>query len=425
MAEFELLRSALERNREAYLKPLRELVAIDTHCIGHGIEGGLEKEGQAYMVRLLEELGAEVVVRQMAEEDIQTAQNLYREGNHGHNYDGRENVYGLFRGSGGRSLMFNGHMDTMPAGNASLWKHPPNGAVIEDGKLYGLGAADMKGGLIAAVMAVKLLKDAGIHLPGDVTITSVADEEGGGNGSIAAAVQGLKADGVVVCEPTNGKLIAAHMGFVFFKVRVEGLATHSGNKWMGVSAIEKAMALIRAIDELEHRWLLHYKHPLLPAPNLNVGTICGGTAGSTVSNECVFEVCVHYLPIQMTYGQVVEEFTSAIGWATRGDAWLSEHPPEVTVYQAGGAFEMDTSHPFVDAFRSAHEAATGRTLEVVGSPAGCDSRVWRNIAGCSTLQFGPGRLEECHATDEYVALDSFFEAILTYASLILTWCANT
>lgn len=425
MAEFELLRNTLERSREAYLKPLRDLVAIDTHCLGHGIEGGLEKEGQAYMACLMEKLGAAVVVRQMAEEDIQMALSLHREGNPGHNYDGRENVYGLFRGSGGRSLMFNGHMDTMPAGNLSLWKHPPHDAVVEDGKLYGLGAADMKGGLMAAVMAVKLLKDAGIGLPGDVTITSVADEEGGGNGSIAAAVQGLKADGVVVCEPTNGKLIAAHMGFVFFKVRVEGLATHSGNKWMGVSAIEKAMALIRAIDELEHRWLLRYKHPLLPAPNLNVGTIRGGAAGSTVPDECVFEVCVHYLPVQMSYDQVVEEFTSAIGWATKGDAWLTGHPPKVSVYQAGGAFEMDPLHPFADAFRSAHEAATGRAVEIVGSPAGCDSRVWRNIAGCPTLQFGPGRLEECHAANEYVALDSYFEAILTYASLILTWCAKT
>jgi acetylornithine deacetylase len=422
MVEFSRLRKTLERNREEYLKPLKDLVAIDTHCLGHGVEGGLEKEGQAYMARLMKELGAEVEVRQMAEEDIQTALRLYREGNPGHNYDGRENVYGVFPGGGGRSLMFNGHMDTMPAGNVDLWKHPPLGAVVEDGKLYGLGAADMKGGLVAAVMAVKLLKDAGLKLPGDVVITSVADEEGGGNGSIAAAVQGLTADGVVVCEPTGGKLIAAHMGFVFFRVRVGGLATHSGNKWMGVSAIEKAVALMRAIDELEHRWLLRYKHPMLPAPNLNVGTIRGGAAGSTVPGECVFEVCVHYLPAQMTYDQVVEEFTSAIGWAAKGDAWLSQRPPKISVYQAGGAFEMDPLHPFAAAFRRAHEMATGREVEIVGSPAGCDSRVWRNVAGCPTLQFGPGRLEECHAADEYVSLDRYFEAILTYASLILTWC---
>lgn len=425
MDEFTLLRRTLDENRDEYLKPLRELVGIDTHCLGHGIDGGLEKAGQAYMARLLRGLGASVEVRQMAEADIQTAIERYREGNPGHNYDGRENVYGRFSGGGGRSLMFNGHMDTMPAGDESLWRYPPHGAQVADGKLYGLGAADMKGGLAAAAMAVKLLEDAGIGLPGEVIVASVADEEGGGNGSIAAAVQGLRADGVVVCEPTDGALIAAHMGFVFFRVRVEGLATQSGLKWMGVSAIEKSVRLIRAIDELEHRWLLRYKHPLLPAPNLNVGTIRGGTAGSTVAGDCAFEVCVHYLPGRMTYDQVVSEFTAAIEWVSRGDPWLSEHRPRISVYQAGGAFEMELDHPFPRAFQRAHALALGAEAQVVGSPAGCDSRVWRNIAGCPTLQYGPGRLNECHAVDEYVALDGYFNAILVYAALILAWGATT
>ncbi len=421
----ERVRQLLKADPDRYLEPLRELVMIDTHCLGHGIAGGLEKEGQAYMARLLRGLGAQVEVRPMREADIETAMRLYGEGNPGHNYDGRENVYGRFSGGGGRSLMFNGHMDTMPVSEAALWKHPPHGAVVEDGRLYGLGAADMKGGLVASVMAVKALRDAGIGLPGDVIIASVADEEGGGNGSIAAAVQGLRADAVVVCEPTDGGLIAAHMGFVFFRVRVSGLATQSGLKWQGVSAIEKTIRLIRAIDDLEHRWLLKYKHPLLPAPNLNVGTIHGGTAGSTVAGSCVFEVCVHYLPAQMQHHQVVSEFTEAIEWASKGDPWLSEHRPEIEIYQAGGAFEMEGGHPFTDAFRSAHEAALGRPVEIVGSPAGCDSRVWRNIAGCPTLQYGPGRLEECHAVDEYVAIDSYFDAIAAYAALILKWCDNT
>lgn len=416
------IREVLKADPDRYLQPLRDLIRIDTHCLGHGIAGGLEKEGQAYMARLLQSMGAKVEVRPMCEADIETSMRLYGEGNPGHNYDGRENVYGRFAGGGGRSLMFNGHMDTMPVGEEALWQHPPHGAVVEDGKLFGLGAADMKGGLMASVMAVKLLQDAGFELPGDVIIASVADEEGGGNGSIAAAVQGLRADAVVVCEPTDGSLISAHMGFVFFRVRVSGLATHSGLKWKGVSAIEKAMMLIRAIDDLEHRWLLRYKHPLLPAPSLNVGTIHGGTAGSTVAGECVIKVCAHYLPEQMRFDQVVSEFTEAIGWASKGDPWLNDHPPEIEVYQSGGAFEMDLSHPFTDAFRTAYAAAMGRPLEIVGSPAGCDSRIWRNIAGCPTLQYGPGRLSECHAVDEYVALDSYFDAIAVYAALIMEWC---
>ncbi|MEG0934267.1 MAG: ArgE/DapE family deacylase [Clostridia bacterium] len=417
----ERLKQTLERNRDAYLKPLTELVAIDTHCLGHGVAGGLEKGGQDYMAELLSRMGATVRRAPMAEQDIQAAMARHHEGNPNHNYDGRDNVYGRFPGAGGRSLLFNGHMDTMPAGNQADWTYNPHTPTISGGKLYGLGACDMKGGLVAAVMAVQLLKDAGIPLPGDVHIASVADEEGGGNGSIAAAMQGVKADAVVVCECSDRELIAAHMGFVFFRVEVVGQACHSGAKWLGVSAIEKATALIDALNALEHRWLLRYKHPLLPAPNLNVGVIRGGTAGSTVAGECLFEVCVHYLPGVMNHDQVVREFREAIDWAANGDPWLATHRPRLTVYQSGGAFEMDLEHPFTRAFCDAISAVQARPAKVVGSPAGCDSRVWRNIAGCPTLQYGPGALAQCHAVNEYVPLADYYDAILTYACLILAW----
>ena len=318
--------------------------------------------------------------------------------------------------------MFNGHIDTMPAGNENEWNTPPHTPTMKDGRLYGLGAADMKGGLMASVMAVQLLKDAGIKLPGDVHITSVCDEEGGGNGSMAAIMSGEKADGVVVCEPSSDELILAHMGFVFFKVEFEGKANHSGAKWKGVSAIDKAFKVIRELEELEHKWLLTYKHPLLPAPNLNIGTIHGGSAGSTVPGHCYFETCIHYLPRQMSYDQIVEEFTDAVNRVADSDLWLCRHRPVITMYQAGGAFEQESGDSFVACFMDGYEKALGRQVRLVGSPAGCDSRLWKNIAGCPTMQFGPGRLEECHAVNEYVEAESYLEAILVYAQLILEWC---
>lgn len=420
----ERLRAILANNQERYLGPLMDLVALDTHCLGHGIAGGLEKAGQDYVAALLREMGAHVRVVPMVEADIETGLREHDEGNPGHNYDGRDNVYGAFPGGPGPSLMFNGHIDTMPAGDESLWRFPPHQPTIEDGKLYGLGACDMKGGLMASIMAVRLLQDAGIALPGQVVITSVADEEGGGNGSIAAAVQGETADAVVVCEPTDGELIVAHMGFVFFRVTASGRAVHSGSKWLGVSAIDKAIKLIHAIDELEHGWLLRYKHPLLPPPNGNVGVIRGGMAGSTVADSCTFDTCVHYLPEQMTHAQVVREFEAAIALASDGDARLREHRPTVTIYQAGGAYEMDTDHPLVDSFRRSFADVTGHEPALTGSPAGCDSRVWRNIARRPTIQFGPGAQAQCHSVDEYIAVSAYYEAILVYARLILDWCGG-
>lgn len=414
------LKQVLDAHREKYLQPLLDLARLDTHCIGHGIDGGLEGAGQDYIAQLMRNMGAQVRVVPMCEADIAAAIERYHDGNPGHNYEGRANVYGRFPGNGGRSIMFNGHMDTMPA-EAALWSTDPWTPTQKDGKLYGLGVCDMKSGIAAAVMAVQLLRDAGVELPGDVIITSVADEEGGGNGSIAAAIQGERADAVVVCEGTNYELIAAHMGFVFFRVEVEGMAVHSGIKWKGVSAIEKAVKLMGALDDLEHSWLLRYKHPLLPAPNLNVGTIHGGTAGSTTAGRCTFELCVHYLPGQMSYEQVVREVNEALELACRGDAWLDGHRPQVSIYQSGNAFEMELDHPFTKAFERSWQAVHDRPVPIVGSPAGCDSRTWRNIAGCPTLQYGPGELSQCHAVDEHIELDMYYDAILTYAALILEW----
>jgi acetylornithine deacetylase len=258
-----------------------------------------------------------------------------------------------------------------------------------------------------------------------VILSSVCDEEGGGNGSIVAAMGGLKADAVVVCEPTEKNLITAHMGFVFFEVEVGGIAVHSGLKVDGVSAIQKAFKIMCAIDELEHKWLLTYKHPLLPPPSSNVGVIKGGEAGSTVPEYCGFKTCVHYHPNTMSHVSVVKEYLAAIDKCCDGDEFLNAHRPKVTVYQSGGPFEMDTRHPLVCAFEKTSEAVFGNPVKIVGSPAGCDSRTWKGIAGCPTIQYGPGALHQSHAADEYVEVGEYLDTILLYAALILNWGGGT
>lgn len=416
------LKEVLARNKDQYIKYLTELVAIDTRDIGHGIDGGLEKPGQEYMLELFRSMGADQVeTEQMKEEYIDRARAEYAEGNPGHNYDGRFNVYAAFKGERKKSIMFNGHIDVMPPGNEEQWTHPPFRPVIEGTRIYGRGVCDMKAGLMAGVMAVKLFQDAEIPLPLDVIITSVVDEEGGGNGSIAAAVNGRKADAVVVCEPTDYQLVIANMGFVFFKVDVKGRAVHSASKWLGVSAIEKAVKLMAAIDELEHKWLLRYKHALLPPPSSNVGVIEGGTAGSTIADTCCFKTCVHYLPGQMTHDQVVREYTGAINRCCQGDEWLKDNKPEISIYQFGGAYEIDQNASIVRAFQASFAEAVGRECLIAGSPAGCDSRVWQNVAGCATVQYGPGRQSECHIVDEYIDIQQYLDAILIYAGLIHRW----
>jgi acetylornithine deacetylase len=419
-----LLHRTVTEHADEYVRRLLDLVSIDTQDIGHGIEGGREENGQIYLEKFLASLGAETAREALSEDIVSKGISAYGEGNPGHNYKSpdRWNLAASFAaGAKGRSLIFDGHIDTMPPGDLSLWSENPWNATVRNGRVYGLGACDMKAGLTASALAVKCLYDAGLDIPGPVTILSVVDEEGGGNGTLAAMLSGHRADAAVVCEPSDGTLTVAHMGFIFFSVEVSGAALHSGSKWNGVNAIEKAFVLIEALGELERRWLMTRKHPLLPPPTLNIGVISGGTAGSTVPDRCVFKFCLHYHPA-MGHDLTVREVTDAITIRAEGDEWLRSHPPKIEIYQAGGAFEMDAGHEFVKTALRCAGAVKGTAPALYGSPAGNDARLLRNIGDMPTVVMGPGRMEQCHSIDEYVEVKDFLAYIEIYAQLILEWC---
>ena len=119
---------------------------------------------------------------------------------------------------------------------------------------------------------------------------------------------------------------------------------------------------------------------------------------------------------------MVKEFQDVVERVAKSDAWMEEHLPEIQITQFGGGFEMEENSPFVDSFKRAYSEVRGKDVKVVGSPAGCDSRLWRNIAECPTIQFGPGNLAQCHAVDEWLDLEAYLQSILIYAELILDFC---
>lgn len=415
------LKETLINRQQEYLDYLKDLVAIDTQHIGQGIEGGREKLGQEYIIQLMEKMKADEIKRdQMSESYIQAAIETFNEGNPDHNYQDRFNVYATFKGNNQqKTILFNGHMDTMPPGPLELWDTNPLEPTIVDNKMIGLGAADMKSGLMASILAVKLLQDAEIELPVNVKIASVCDEEGGGNGSIQAAQVIPPVDYTVVCEPTHYELILAHMGFIFFRIEVTGKAHHSGSKWKGVSAIEKIQLIMERLNRLEYGWLFDYKHPLLPPPNLNFGVLEGGSSGATVAGYCKTEMCIHYHSDRMDFHSVKNEVESAIADVVQSDEWLKANPPIVTIFQSGGGFEMDEHSDVVDYFKTAFQQSMNHEVKVAGSPAGCDSRIWKNINGAATIQYGPGTLEACHSPNEFVDIQEYWDSILIYANLIL------
>ncbi|HAN95444.1 MAG: ArgE/DapE family deacylase [Limnochordia bacterium] len=412
------LQAALRQNRDKYIRLLQELVRIDTSVIGHGIEGGRELKGQQFLAEQIAAMGGTYEFREVNEELIQEGIRRYGEGNPGHNYQDRPNLLGIFPGTGGgRSLVLNGHVDTMPYGERKLWAFDPFSGAEVEGVIQGLGTTDMKGGLAAALAAIDLVKSAGLKLKGDVFFQSVIDEEGGGNGTLAFAVQGFKADGAVVCEPTDLHLQVGHMGFIFYKFSFLGKAIHSGRKWEGENAIEYAVKLMARLNELEHKWLLKYKHPLLPPPTLNVGEIHGGDAGSTVPAECTFKICVHYYP-GLTKEIIENDILAAVRSLEAAEPWLQVNPIQVECYQEGGPYEISQDHPLVKT--AASFLPEGKII--TASPAGNDARLLQNIAGIPTIVLGPGKPEQAHSINESIPVEDYLTAILLYANLLVEWC---
>lgn len=412
------------QNKDAYIGFLSELVQTDTQVIGHGVLGGNEQAGQAIIRKKLEQLGFEIDEFCVDDEKIKK----YPGANLGHKNDGRPNIVGVLKGTGnGRSLILNGHIDTMPFGDRDRWADDPFSGQVKGDVLYGLGSTDMKASLAAMILAAQVLHSMGVKLKGDLIIQSVVDEEGGGNGTLACVERGYTADAAIVGEPTQLHIQPAHMGFLFHEIQVEGKSLHSSQLWEGVNAIDKAIKIYQSIKELEHHWLMTKRHPLLPGPTINLGEIKGGIAGSVVPGSCTLKTCLHYQPkqgesYQETRDRVHQEVLDAIDRVVLGDEWLREHPPQVTVYQEGFPFETPVTHPLVQEVKEVLGEVLQDEVIIEGMPAGCDARLLAGFANIPTVILGCGDPRQCHCIDESVPVDQFLKLIEIYARFIVSWC---
>ena len=408
----------LERKKDEYIDHLKNLVKIDTRVIGHGIKGGNEINGQKYLKVLIENIGGRPEYSNIKAEKIKEAKCKFNEGNLGHNYYNRPNLLGFFDGySSGKSLIVNGHIDTMPFGDKKNWHRDPFLGEQINGKIYGLGSSDMKAGLLASLFGIDLIYSAGYNLKGDIIYQSVVDEEGGGNGTLSLVQEGYKADAAIVCEPTSLNLQIAHMGFIFYEIILLGKPIHSSQKWKGINAIHKAYKLINGLMELEHQWLLKYKHPLMPPPTINIGYIKGGDEASTVPASCSFKICVHYFP-GIKREKIDSDIRQTLQKLNDLDPWLSENPVEISIYQEGSSFEIDKNHHLVKTFKK----YIPNDKEINASPSGNDARIFSNIADIPVVVFGPGSLEKAHSIDEDVSIDDYISSILSYAKFYCDWC---
>lgn len=329
---------------------------------------------------------------------------------------------------GGRSLILNGHIDVVPPGDDANWTTSPWDAAVRDGRVYGRGAADMKGGLCAALYAARAVRDAGVRLRGRLMVQSVIGEEDGGTGTLAAVLRGYRADGAVVIEPTSLKLVPAHAGAMNFRVTVPGLSAHGAMRSEGVSAVERFVPLFQALLALEAERNARDRHPLfagraLPYP-LSVGIVRAGNWPSSVPEELVFEGR-YGVAVGEEMGTARTEFEEALRRAAEADPWLREHPP--TLEWWGGQFAPASTpldHPIVRTVGDAARAVTGREPRFEGMSAGTDMRLLVNEGGTPALLFGPGDLALAHAPDEFVPVDEVIAAARTLALTALRFCGH-
>jgi acetylornithine deacetylase/succinyl-diaminopimelate desuccinylase family protein len=362
-------------------------------------------------------------------------------------YPGRPNVVGTLGGrSGGRSLILNGHVDVVPAGDPANWTRDPFGGDIADGKIWGRGTVDMKGGLGAMLSAVKAVQQCGIYLKGDLILESVVDEETGGPGTAQTIERGYRADAAIVVEPTGLTVNPVEGGLEWLRLVVRGVAGHSASRYRtvhaggqgtAVNAIEKMAKVLAAVQELERHWGNTKRHPLLPAgiTTINPGVMIGGTGGgengipnvltavSTFPDYCSLELSLKYLPNERTE-DVRAEFEDYIARVAAADPWLRDNPPELEWGIRGVSFppaETPESHPLLAVLSNAAEAATGQPAIHKGIIAVTDL-AWLGGAGIPGAIFGPGALGNAHGDNEHIGIADLTQGVFALSLAICEWC---
>lgn len=311
------------------------------------------------------------------------------------------------------TLIVNGHLDVVPV-NADAWSHDPFDPQEVDGRLYGRGTADMKGGIAAAVHALDVLERAG-RAPGcNLVFHLVADEERGGRwGTRALLDEGLiRGDACLVPEPTDLDLCVAERGLLQARIHIAGKPGHGSRPRDGVSAIEHAAHVVLALHAADFGGP---EHPLLGRPTANVGTINGGTTFNTVAESCVVGVDRRVLP-----GATAESTESEItGRIERAGIDGIRYRFELDTF--GEASEMSAGDPWVKQVGEAVARATGRTPEIIGMSFTTDARFVRNQAGIPAVVCGPGAIAQAHGDDEYVEVDRLVDAAAAFAELFAAY----
>ena len=409
----------IEKRRMSIVEFLRMLIAIPSVT-------GDEFQIQKFIAKKLKGMGLQV---DMWEPDITELKKhpAYLPPDRG--YENRPNVVGIYKGiGGGRSLLFNGHVDVIPSGPADAWKHLPWSGEMEGSRLYGRGASDMKSGLAAMTMAVQALIDLKIKLRGDVLLEYTMDEEATGNGTLACVTRGYKADAGICCETSSLHVQPACIGRIWFEILVRGKPAGIQQRWVGVNAIEKGYAIVKAVADLEQIRIDRLSHPLYPDKRASlpcmVGVFQSGSFPSAFPDTCLLKGSIATLPGEDTQ-EVKNSFIRHLLTFAKTDPWLKDNPPEVIFKgYCGDPAEISPDHPVVITLSQKFKRVMRKDPQITGRQGAADIRYLIKYGQTPTVIFGPGLSEQMHANNEWVDTDDLVSATKVLAMTIMEWCGT-
>ncbi len=371
---------------------LQRLVRLDSVNPSLVAGGAGEAAVAAYVAAQLERLGLSVQVSEAA--------------------PGRPNVVGRLAGQGGgRSLLLNAHMDTVGVAGMAA----PFAGEVRDGRLYGRGAYDMKGGLAAMLGAAQALTAAGATLQGDLWITAVADEEYASLGT-EHLVQQVRADAAIVTEPTDLALCRAHRGFIWFRVETVGRAAHGSRFREGVDANMRMGRFLAELDKLEQALRQRLPHPLVGPPSLHAALLSGGSALSVYAANCTLQIERRTIPGE-TVDVAAAELQAIVDRLAAADPTFQA---SVTPFFARSPFEVAANAPLVAVVEAAVVDCLGAPPAHMGQTFWTDAALLAD-AGMETVIIGP-RGYGLHSDEEWVDVQSVADLAQILANTAQRYC---
>ena len=325
---------------------------------------------------------------------------------------------------GGKSALFNGHLDVVSEEPASQWSRDPYRPEIIDGWLHGRGAGDMKSGVAAMVFALAAVEKAGLGLAAPVTVEGVIEEECTGNGALACMAAGFDAEAVLIPEPFGPTILVSQVGVCWFKVKVRGVSRHVLATGQGINAIEKCYPLIAALRELEHQFN-RKEHPSFPGIahpfNFNLGELHGGDWPSTVPAMAEFSGRLAFPP-ELSFADLCRQIEAALQKAAGADPWMSQNPPELLFYGFRSAgHQVPPGQEALGLLGRCHLDLSGDQAREYHCTCTTDLRAFVHYGRGQATCFGPVA-ENIHSANERVNLDSVLHTARTYALFLARWC---